>query len=1013
MKRLLTLLIFLVLIPSLIFALSAPQIYFASDDELRSMAAMRGIPEGTREEMQQALYEYEGVSAYEVVETPADDSSASSGYILIINQAQNFRREGDRLVLTGNSSISIENDGTLSELSADTIIVDTLNSRLTALENVSYTTDDESSSIQNITADIVTVSWENGSLMVTDATTTTESTNDSNETITIYTSGETLSYSPDGGMLYQDGFITSNPDDAYLSITAKEIAMLTGSDMFVSNAYLSIGRVPLLWLPFFFFPGSQVTGNPSIGFTSTRGAFLNTTFEVLGQADSVAEGNDSNQSFMSILTQGGSSENNQPTGAYYSSRSELSAAERWARETGSYIAIMADAYAENGLHLGVDSRISLFDDSLRFSFMDGVALSPTSSYYDGNFRYYGVNELEYSGYGLDLTLSLPFYSDSRVMMNFADRLTGFSLFSLLKTPEFPTDYNSTISTYSHELNIEYTLPSENRSDYVSSLSVSDLTVAVDYRWDTSDHKYYVDETTLPSFTASVSGMLFDFASSISSPVVSATKEETDVTDIHILSDPLLYSIYEAAARRAEATGDETYSVSLGYTISENFRNEYGFDRTGAYQDGTLSTSTSMRLTFDAQAADYASLRAIFTPTYSYLWEDSTSAVAYTHRGSVNSDVTFSIPYIGIEYHIASRLFNYMSQVEDGVETSSSFLVPGFNQDTITSHSIALTKVFTTEYGTFTPSLEYVLPPLAAELIPRMAYSYGPFALSFGWQFLQEDTDSPFRTDLVELSLGYSGTYVTSNVSLKYQSADYNAADFWSPFFGNASFSLRTEDRQWSITQYVDYYAYENGERNYFDSIMTTLQIPYFSVSVEWQGAAGDVSFKGVEAHLDVDSASFQLWKGRLYFSFGIESDFEFDIDNPYASLFTFTPSITFSIAEFLDFTFSFSSSNNAFYDYYLSGNFFGELFADLGRSFDFFGNGRYETNFVMSSAALEIVHYMDDWDLHCSYSANIELHDDVYQFVPEFSIYLSWKILPELNIDQNWDYNTSTNRWER
>ena len=160
MKRFLILLLLLFLIPSLIFALSAPQIYFATDDELRSMVDIRGLEEGTREEMQNALYEYEGLAAYEVVE--GEDEAADDEYILTINQAQNFTREGDRVVLTGNSSISIENEGTVSELSADTIIVDTRNSRLTALENVSYTTDDESASIQDITADIVTVSWESG-----------------------------------------------------------------------------------------------------------------------------------------------------------------------------------------------------------------------------------------------------------------------------------------------------------------------------------------------------------------------------------------------------------------------------------------------------------------------------------------------------------------------------------------------------------------------------------------------------------------------------------------------------------------------------------------------------------------------------------------------------------------------------------------------------------------------------------------------------------------------------------
>ena len=66
-----------------------------------------------------------------------------------------------------------------------------------------------------------------------------------------------------------------------------------------------------------------------------------------------------------------------------------------------------------------------------------------------------------------------------------------------------------------------------------------------------------------------------------------------------------------------------------------------------------------------------------------------------------------------------------------------------------------------------------------------------------------------------------------------------------------------------------------------------------------------------------------------------------------------------------------------------------------------------------SEAKLDVVHYMSDWDLHCSYAAHIELNDDVYQFVPEFSIYLSWKILPDLKIDQEWQYNTTTETWER
>ena len=328
----------------MLYALSAPQIYFASDDALRSMCSLRGIPEGTREAMQNALYEYSGIESYDITE----NTDSSSGYILTIDAAENLRREGNRGVLSGGSSVSFTEDGIAAVLSADTIIIDTDNSLLTALGNVKYHTDDENAAIQDIDADIVTLSWERGGLTVTDATTSTEKEGEdsTSEAVTVYTSGETLRFSQNGGMIYQDGFITSNPEEAYSSITAGEIAMLPGSDMFVTNAYLSIGRVPILWLPFFYFPGSELTGNPSIGFSSEKGAFINTTFELLGRADSVSERDGDEDSFMSLFSSASDSENMQPDGAYYSSSEPLSQNEKWARDTDSYIAIMADAYAE-------------------------------------------------------------------------------------------------------------------------------------------------------------------------------------------------------------------------------------------------------------------------------------------------------------------------------------------------------------------------------------------------------------------------------------------------------------------------------------------------------------------------------------------------------------------------------------------------------------------------------------------------------------------------------------------
>ena len=85
-----------------------------------------------------------------------------------------------------------------------------------------------------------------------------------------------------------------------------------------------------------------------------------------------------------------------------------------------------------------------------------------------------------------------------------------------------------------------------------------------------------------------------------------------------------------------------------------------------------------------------------------------------------------------------------------------------------------------------------------------------------------------------------------------------------------------------------------------------------------------------------------------------------------------------------------------------------EMWDDLLRSFDLFGEGRYNTNFNMSSLSFEVVHYMSDWELHCNYSTSVVLSQNVYTFVPEFSIYLSWNILPDLSIDRSWEQYGNT-----
>lgn len=1003
MKKLLAVLILSLIALSPLFSISAGAIYYASDSDLISMCQIRGIDSGgmSREEMQNALYQAEGLEAY----TADGDAVTGGDATLSVNNAESLTTENGRVIISGNASITFrDGNGVVSELSADSIIIDTNTGHLAAIDNVVYHSDSENASIQDISADIISVFWDSGQIKVSNAVTATEQ-DTGDEPVTFFTSGETLTYMPGGSILYENGRVGSAAEDPYSSITAATIAMLPGQDMMISNAYLSIGRVPIFWVPYFFFPGSRVTGNPTFGMTSTRGSFINTTFEVLGTSDRISS-SDSSGSFMSMVSSSSSGGDLQPYGSYYSDRYPLTPAQQWARDTSSYVAIMADAYSELGLHVGIDSKINLFSNTLRFDIFSGIALSsPDESSVDRRFRYYGVNSITYQDYGLTAEILLPFYSDNQVLREFGNRLSGFSIFHVISPPSFPTTYTSSISSYTTELNLSYTLPSQYRNTYVQSFSITDINVGADWRWSSSENRYYVEGTTLPGFNMSLSGALFEFSGTAQGAMVLQEEEETDVTDVHVIDDPLLYSVYKHQRRQQAIASGNAYDISLKYSISESFDNTYDYDIDGNTTDSRLSSSTAARLTFNADMADYIEFDAVFTPSYSYIHEtENLGATIITQNASVSSTINLAVPIIGLTYSISTRLYN-MRSVDSSIDTDDSLTIlnPGWDTDTVTAHAIGFRRAFDTVAGTFTPALTYRLPPLTGQLVPSFSYSYGPFAATFSWTILQDEGNDQWLSDLVELSLGYEGTYVTSSIALKYQSSEYDPSDFFMPLYGTASLSLRTADKRWSITQFVDY-EYSNGSyRNYFNSIKTTLNIPYFELSLDWRGPADAIRFGGIEADIDIDSVSFQLWKGRIYFAFGLEASFVMDMDNPYAASFEITPSITFSIAEFIDITFSFTSQNNGFYEYFIDGVFsWSEMFKDLGQSFDFFGGGRYETNFVIDSCALEITHYMADWDLSVRYEAQIQLIGDNYQFVPELSIYLSWKTIPDIKIDQTW-----------
>ena len=193
---------------------------FAQGEVLKSIARERGIDDSLgEEEIRRRLFEkleLEEVTL-KVEETVNDDNK----YKLEIINADNLRQQEGTTILEGNVSISFSyGDNQPKILTASSLILDTDNKKITALGSVVYSDSEKDAPIQEIKADVFTLLWEKGDFVISGGTTETTRKNSEEESVSFYTTGETLSYSASGFMLYDKGYITSNPKDAYSSIFA-------------------------------------------------------------------------------------------------------------------------------------------------------------------------------------------------------------------------------------------------------------------------------------------------------------------------------------------------------------------------------------------------------------------------------------------------------------------------------------------------------------------------------------------------------------------------------------------------------------------------------------------------------------------------------------------------------------------------------------------------------------------------------------------------------------------------
>ena len=154
------------------------------------------------------------------------------------------------------------------------------------------------------------------------------------------------------------------------------------------------------------------------------------------------------------------------------------------------------------------------------------------------------------------------------------------------------------------------------------------------------------------------------------------------------------------------------------------------------------------------------------------------------------------------------------------------------------------------------------------------------------------------------------------------------------------------------------------------------------------------------------------WKNRISMGLGLSTSVVADLLKPTSSYFTFSPSVSFKIHEFLTFTFSSTSRNSVIYRYF--GNDIGlageeNIFVDLFNSFRFDDESlRQASGFKLKSLKFDVTHELHDWDFKMSFKMEPRLVTEdgkkSYDFSPYITISILWRPMSAMKTEIIDDY---------
>ncbi len=305
-----------------------------------------------------------------------------------------------------------------------------------------------------------------------------------------------------GTIAFKNGALTFCEDpEPHWKIRASRIWLLPGNEFAFFNALLYIGQIPVLYLPFFYYPKDEMIFNPAFGYDGRKGYYMQNTYYIIGRKGlETKSGEDSIFDFMKTT----SLKKQIREGLFMHNLEENDT------ESDKYLKILADWYTSLGGMAGVQGKLKPnkyitdlefttaigFSRSLKYlSTQNGSSYVPffdseilwDKSYLFGKeipFRYELDFKMNFSHTLGSFSLSLPFYSDAYFHSDFiserSESMDWINYLMNLSNNSDDTSTSSETSSYTWALNGSFKPPINFLNPFVSSLSFSGITSSMTF-----------------------------------------------------------------------------------------------------------------------------------------------------------------------------------------------------------------------------------------------------------------------------------------------------------------------------------------------------------------------------------------------------------------------------------------------------------------------------------------------------------------------------------------------------